>query len=186
MIVVKRGEITNTMVSMDRGAEIALGATLVACVAAWRYHLHVGHIDHNHSEHGAGYAALQGGVPVDGVSVGEHMQHGDDVVEHTDADGDESDATPHDPGRRPSDGDAQMAEETHLMERHAQEQMQESARQKAQELQKLQSELALLGRAREDGWSALFAPLPSSETDEQIAVAKKGLVARISAITSGA
>jgi hypothetical protein len=147
------------MERFDRGAELALLGTVVTVVAAWSYHLRV---KSNH------------------LHVAETVVTTADAIHVVDS----AEATVPDSAQEQSAGGATMqsappapthtqAAENETLAFHKER----VARGKL--LHDLHAQLATLSDARADGWSAIFAPLPSSETQQQKETAKRAIVARI-------
>jgi hypothetical protein len=144
------------MERFNRGAELALLGTVVTVAAAWSYHVQV---TSKHTD-----AAENATTTAEAVHVAESAGAGgaepDKVQEESHAQIPQSAG---DPTQAAADNEAFHKER--------------AARGKL--LKDLHAQLATLSDARDDGWSAIFAPLPSSETQQQKETAKRTIVARI-------
>jgi hypothetical protein len=166
----------------ERGAEFALGAAMVAVFAAWRYHSHILRV-----------APIAGGVDVVKTTIEMPVRDvGDSETQWslTSPDIPDIEVTPIvvPVQRTATDDEASsepVLEKLAVPESSVNELEEQKQRDKAKQslmLGELHNQLAMLSTARDDGWSALFVPLPSSETQERKEAAKQGIIARIRAI----
>jgi hypothetical protein len=171
----------STMVH-ERGAEFALGAAMVAVFATWRYH-----------SHKLGVAPIAGGVDVVETTIEMPVRDvGDSETQWslTSPDIPDNEVPPivvpvQQTATDDEDSSEPVLEELAVPESSVNELEEQKQRDKAKQsllLGELHNQLAMLGTARDDGWSALFVPLPSSETQERKEAAKQGIIARIRAI----
>jgi hypothetical protein len=143
------------MEQFNRGAELALLGTVVTVAAAWSYHVQVTSKHTDAAEHAT--------TTAEAVHVAESAGTEPDKVQE------ESQAQIPQSAGDPTQAQAAADNEAFHKERAARGKL----------LKDLHAQLATLSDARDDGWSAIFAPLPSSETQQQKETAKRTIVARI-------
>jgi hypothetical protein len=155
-----------SMQQFNPGAELSLGATVVAVVAAWSWHVRVRSRQSNEND-------LHDNVTL----LGDTSTAADRTAKRLGGDdGSGTQAVDEEVPQQVSEPIVAVQPPDNLQK------VQKEREARARLLQDLHSQLATLSGARADGWSAIFAPLPSSETQEQTESAKRGIVARIQQI----
>jgi hypothetical protein len=158
-----------SMQQFNPGAELSLGATVVAVVAAWSWHVRMRSMQSNESN--------ENDLHENVTPLGDTTTAGDRTAKRLGG-GDDGSGT----GTQAVDVEVPQQVSEPIVAVQPPDNLQKVQKERearARLLQDLHSQLATLSGARADGWSAIFAPLPSSETQEQTESAKRGIVARI-------
>jgi hypothetical protein len=155
---------------MDASAELGLGATVFAVLAAWRYHYQRMNITTDEAYHRAHRDA----------TVGEDAEDMGDLRAEGPKEEDVRPPPPEEPAPVHANRHHPFSNQDHVHPPQYPRDVSDSEK-KEIVLQQLQQRLETLSDA-DDGWSSIFAPLPSSESDEKKEKTKSLLTAQIKQI----